>query len=174
VDQRESHRWARRPRAGTFAEDDDLVRSTLARSLYGELASMQASAEIFERERTYFGKSGLLPILEHVRDAHRAGAILMTGTDTGNPFAFPGYDVHEELRLMVEAGVSPMDALAAATANAANFLGEADEWGSLAAGQAADLLILDADPIADIMNTRRIARVIQNGRVVDRAVLPIR
>jgi imidazolonepropionase-like amidohydrolase len=151
--------------------NDPLLRETLTD---GEVASMQESAEIFERERMFFGKSGLRPILDHVRDAHRAGAVLLTGTDTGNPFAFPGFDVHEELRLLVEAGIEPMDALAAATANAAEFLGETDQWGSIAIGQAADLLVLDADPVVDIMNTRRIAKVIQHGRVVDRAGLAVR
>ena len=151
--------------------DDPLLRETLTD---GEVASMQGSARVFERERTFFGKIGLRPLMHHVRDAHRAGAILLTGTDTGNPFAFPGFDVHEELRLLVEAGIEPLDALAAATANPAEFLGEADRWGSIAVGQAADLLVLDADPTVDIMSTRRIARVIQHGRVVDRAGLAVR
>ena len=75
---------------------------------------------------------------------------------------------------MVEAGVAPMDALAAATANAAKFLKEESEWGSIRPGQAADLLVLDGDPLADIMNTRRIAYVIQRGAPIDRSKLRIR
>lgn len=151
--------------------NDPWLRETVTAE---EAGSMQHAGEIFKREQEFFGSNGLRPILDHVRDAHRAGAILLTGTDTGNPFAFPGYDVHEELRLMVDAGIAPMDALAAATSNAAKFLHESDRWGAIAVGQAADLLILEADPVANIMNTRRIARVIQKGRPVDRAALPVR
>lgn len=151
--------------------NDPFLRETVTDE---EAASMRHSAEIFEHERKFFGGVGLRPILDHVRDAQRAGAILLTGTDTGNPFAFPGYGVHEELRLMVDAGVEPMDALAAATANAASFFKEENQWGSIAVGQAADLLILEADPVADIANTRRIAHVIQGGRSIDRGRLRIR
>ncbi|MBB6096343.1 imidazolonepropionase-like amidohydrolase [Povalibacter uvarum] len=151
--------------------NDAFLRETLTDA---EAASMQNAPKIFAREQEFFGKSGLRPILDHVRDAQRAGALLVTGTDTGNAFAFPGYGTHQELRLMVEAGVAPMDALAAATVNAAKFLKEENEWGSIQPGQAADLLILDGDPLADIMNTRRIAHVIQRGTPIDRSALRIR
>lgn len=150
--------------------NDPLLRETVTDS---EVASLQAAPEIFARERDFFGERGIRPILDHVRDAHRAGTVLLTGTDTGNAFAFPGYGVHQELRLMVEAGIPPMDALAAATSNAATFFKEEAEWGSIQVGRAADLLILDADPLADIMNTRRIAYVIQGGKTIDRAALRI-
>lgn len=147
---------------------DAFLRETVTEE---EAASMKPAPQIFAREREFFGADGFRPILDHVREAHAAGAVLLTGTDTGNPFAFPGYGVHQELRLMVEAGIEPMDALAAATANPAMFFKEQDRWGSIKAGQAADLLVLDGDPIADIMNTRRIEHVIQRGVVVDRAAL---
>jgi imidazolonepropionase-like amidohydrolase len=71
-------------------------------------------------------------------------------------------------------GGAPIDALAAASANAARFFKEAEQWGSIKAGQVADLLVLDADPLADIMNTRRIAHVIQNGAIIDRKNLRVR
>ncbi len=151
--------------------DDPFLRETLTEE---EVASMTDTAHFFERDRAYFGRAGLRPILDHVREAHQAGALLLTGTDTGNPYAFPGYGVHEELRLMVEAGIPTMDALAAASVNAAKFFDEEDRWGAIAVGRAADLLILNKDPLADISNTRSIAHVIQNGRVIDRASLRIR
>lgn len=151
--------------------EDPFLRETLTDE---EVASMSESAMIFAHEREYFGKQGLAPILNHVRDAHQAGAILLTGTDAGNPFAFPGYGVHEELRLMVEAGIPPIDALAASSANAARYFNEQAQWGSIAVGQAADLLILGGDPLADIANTRRISHVIQRGRVIDRAGLRVK
>jgi imidazolonepropionase-like amidohydrolase len=149
---------------------DPFLRETLTDE---EAASMADTAPFFESEREYFGREGLQPILDHVREAHEAGALLLTGTDTGNPYAFPGYGVHEELRLMVQAGIPTMDALAAASVNAAKFFAEEDEWGALKVGQAADLLILKGDPIANIMNTRGIAHVIQSGRVIDRASLRV-
>lgn len=151
--------------------NDPFLRETLTAQ---EAESMQGAAKIFAREQAFFAPEGLRPILDHVRDAHRAGTQLLTGTDTGNLFAFPGYGVHQELRLMVKAGVPPMDALAAATANPAKFFEQEQQWGSIKAGQAADLLVLDGDPLADIMNTRRIVHVIQRGAVVERAQLAIR
>ncbi|HMN47236.1 MAG TPA: amidohydrolase family protein [Povalibacter sp.] len=150
--------------------DDPFLRETVTDA---EVASTQGTQRFFEREREYFGRSGLPPILDHVRAAQQAGAILLTGTDTGNPYAFPGYGVHEELRLMVAGGVSAMDALAASSANAARFFKEERQWGSIAPGQEADLLVLDGDPLADIANTRRIVQVIQRGQPVDRSRLKI-
>ena len=151
--------------------NDPFLRETLTDA---QAASMQDVAKMLAREQAYFGTAKLGQISGHVRDAQRAGAVLLTGTDTGNPFAFPGYGLHQELRLMVEAGVAPMDALAAASANAARFFKQEEQWGSIKAGQAADFLVLDADPLADIMNTRRIAYVIQNGAVIDRKSLRVR
>lgn len=150
--------------------EDPFLRETVSAA---EVASMQGTDRFFVSEREFFGQRGLRPILDHVRAAHQAGAILLTGTDTGNPYAFPGYGVHEELRLMVDAGVPPMDALAASSANAARFLKEEGQWGAIAPGHAADLLILDGDPLADIANTRRITHVIQNGSPVDRSRLRV-
>lgn len=150
--------------------DDPFLRETLSDQ---EAESLRSVAPFFENERRYFGTAGLQTVLDHVRDAQREGAILLSGTDTGNPLVFPGYGVHQELAHMVRAGVSPMQALASTSANAARFFGQQGEWGSIAPGQSADLLILEADPLADITNTRRIAQVIQRGMLVDRASLPV-
>jgi imidazolonepropionase-like amidohydrolase len=98
---------------------------------------------------------------------HKAGVRLLAGTDTPNPFVVPGFSLHDELALLVEAGLSPAAALAAATREAARFL-EASDWGTIAAGKAADLVLLDANPLDDIHNTRRIAKVILRGRAIDR------
>ena len=150
--------------------DEPFLRETVSAA---EVTSMQGTDKFFVREREFFGQRGMQPILAHVREAQQAGALLLTGTDTGNPYAFPGYDVHEELRLMVQAGVPPMDALAASSANAARFFKEEKQWGSIASGHHADLLILEGDPLDDIANTRRIAHVIQNGAPVDRSQLRV-
>lgn len=95
---------------------------------------------------------------------HRAGVRLLVGTDTPQPFVVPGAAVHEELAGLVEAGLSPREALAVATREAARFVGQDSLWGSIAVGKRADLLLLQADPLADIGATRRIAGLVTQGR----------
>ena len=103
--------------------------------------------------------------------AHRAGVPIMLGTDAGDSFVIPGASVHDELGELVKAGLSPAEALRAATLSGATFLGRTSEFGSVEAGRAADLVLLDANPLADIANTRRIRTVIRGGRVFERAAL---
>jgi len=103
----------------------------------------------------------------------KAGAKIALGSDTGiqdHPF---GITDHRELELLVEAGMTPMQVLIAATSTSAAYLKLADE-GALAAGKRANFMVLDANPLDDITNTRRIAAVYVNGREVDRRALPIR
>ncbi|MGQ0838708.1 amidohydrolase family protein [Actinokineospora sp.] len=95
---------------------------------------------------------------------HRAGVGVVAGTDANNPFCFPGFGLHDELALLVEAGLSPMAALLAATRDAARCLGLEHRHGTVAPGKAADLVVLDADPLADIANTTRIHGVVARGR----------
>jgi imidazolonepropionase-like amidohydrolase len=96
---------------------------------------------------------------------------LLAGTDCGNPYTVPGFDLHEELRLLVSAGLSPLEALTTATAAPARFLGLSDDVGTIGPGRRADLVLLEADPLAQIENTRRIASVIMGGAVIDRPEL---
>jgi imidazolonepropionase-like amidohydrolase len=109
--------------------------------------------------------------LANLRRALDAGVTVVAGTDTGNPLVFPGFGMHHELELMVEAGMSPMDALVAATRLPAQMLGQEQAFGTLTPGRRADLLVLGANPLLDISNTRTLEVVIQNGRVLDRASL---
>lgn len=105
-------------------------------------------------------------------EMHRAGVALMAGTDIGAPLLVPGFSLHDELALLVrDAGMSPLQALQAATLTPARVLGLADETGTVQAGRRADLVLLDADPLADIQNTRRIHAVVAGGRLLDRAAL---
>jgi imidazolonepropionase-like amidohydrolase len=107
-----------------------------------------------------------------VGDLHRAGVRLLAGTDMGgNVLNYPGWSLHDELELFVEAGLSPMEALRTATSNPAEFLGLTDSLGTIATGKLADLVLLEADPTADIRNTRRIAAVMTRGRLLDRSAL---
>jgi imidazolonepropionase-like amidohydrolase len=106
-----------------------------------------------------------------VATMQRAGVSLMIGTDMANDWLVPGFSVHDELAAFVESGVSPAEALRAATLTPARYLRATDSLGSVAAGRVADLVLLDADPLADIRNTRRIRAVFTRGRYLDRAAL---
>ena len=102
---------------------------------------------------------------------HRAGVPILAGTDALNPYCFAGFSLHDELVLLVESGLSPADALRAATIHAASFLGRTSELGTVEKGKRADLVLLDADPLTDIRNTSRIHAVILDGKLLDRTRL---
>jgi hypothetical protein len=106
---------------------------------------------------------------ERTRDLRDAGVKLLAGTDMPQAFVYPGFSLHEELELLVRSGLTPLEALRSATYNPAEFLGALDSLGTVNQGKIADLVLLDADPLADIRNTRRISLVIANGRVFDTA-----
>jgi imidazolonepropionase-like amidohydrolase len=97
-----------------------------------------------------------------LREFRGAGGIIATGTDAINQMLVPGASEHTELALLVAAGLTPGDALLAATRNGAALLG-ADSIGILLPGKAADLVVLTADPLTDIANTRRIEQVMVRG-----------
>jgi imidazolonepropionase-like amidohydrolase len=94
----------------------------------------------------------------------RANVQILAGTDILNPYVFPGFSLHDELALLVEAGLTPMQALRAATLNPAKYLGMSDSVGTIEKGKLADLILLDANPLDDIRNTQRIYAVVANGR----------
>jgi imidazolonepropionase-like amidohydrolase len=102
---------------------------------------------------------------------YRAGVPILAGTDAMNPQCFPGFGIHDELALLADAGLSPLAALQAATRNAAQFMGQLDRRGTIEVGKIADLVLLDADPLADIHNTRSIRAVVLNGKLYPRAAL---
>ncbi|MGW9556308.1 amidohydrolase family protein [Nocardiopsis sp. NPDC055551] len=93
-----------------------------------------------------------------------AGVRMIAGTDVHTPGVLPGYSLHEELELYVDSGLSPLHALRTATIEPARFLGRESWSGSVEQGKVADLLVLDADPLADIRNTTRIHAVVARGR----------
>jgi imidazolonepropionase-like amidohydrolase len=101
-----------------------------------------------------------------VRRARDAGAAIMAGTDTGDPGTIPGVTLHDELDLLVRAGLTPMEALRSATYEPARFLGREKVQGTLKPGMLADVVLLDGNPLEDIRNTRRVAAVWVRGRSV--------
>jgi imidazolonepropionase-like amidohydrolase len=98
------------------------------------------------------------------REMRAAGVGVLAGSDSANPYTYPGFSLHGELKRLVGAGFSTADALAAATTQPAKFLGTQSTMGSIDPGNVADIVLLDADPLADIRNTRTIHAVIANGR----------
>jgi imidazolonepropionase-like amidohydrolase len=110
--------------------------------------------------RSYFS-------FDRTRELKEAGVKLLAGTDMPQAFVYPGFSLHQELELLVQSGLTPLEALRTATYNPAEFLGALDSLGTVTQGKLADLLLLDADPLTDIRNTRRISVVIANGRVFD-------
>lgn len=106
-----------------------------------------------------------------IGEMSRAGVGILAGTDTGAFFAVPGFSLHDELEELVKAGLSPVAALRAATLGPAIFLHKEKELGTVTRGKTADLLLLDADPLEDINNTRKINAVVLNGRLLDRKTL---
>ena len=103
--------------------------------------------------------------------AHDAEVKIMAGTDANDTMVFPGFSLHDELRHLVAAGLTPMETLQAATSVPAEYLGRTADFGGVSEGKIADLLLLSADPTADIANTTRIEAVIFGGQLRDRAAL---
>ena len=112
--------------------------------------------------RSYFS-------FDRTRDLRDAGVKLLAGTDMPQAFIYPGFSLHDELALMVRSGLTPLEALRAATYNPADYFTALDSLGTVSTGKLADLVLLDANPLVDIRNTRRISAVIANGRLFDSA-----
>jgi imidazolonepropionase-like amidohydrolase len=111
-------------------------------------------------------RAGLEMGKKNLKTLSDAGVKIAFGTDSGIPTRFPGYLEHRELQLMVEAGLTPMKAIVAATGTNAEILGGAKQFGTLQSGRRADFLVLDANPLDDIHNTERLSAVWQSGKIV--------
>jgi imidazolonepropionase-like amidohydrolase len=126
-------------------------------NIYLKGRTPQESAE----RRDLFGRR-----LRLAGELAKAGVPLMTGTDLGTAYLLPGFSLHDELRLLVLAGLTPAQALRAATLEPARNLGRRDQ-GTVERGNVADLVLLDADPLRDIGNTTRIDSVFVRGHLID-------
>ena len=140
-------------------------------ALLGEIPAARrqywrATAAAASLDRTAGAARRLGCLKPFVARLQRAGEHVVAGSDTSNPYVVPGASLHRELELLVEAGLSPREALAAATRTAAAFLGQARTLGTLEVGKIADLVVLAADPVASIAAIRQIEVVIRDGRVV--------
>lgn len=149
--------------------DDPRVRFTpnlIKGAWAGALGWIAPIAENASDQRRLYEKTQQV-----VRDMHRAGVPILAGTDTSNPYCLAGFSLHDELALLVEAGLSPLAALQSATIVPARFLEAEADQGTITTGRRADLVLLDANPLDDIRNTTRIQAVILNGQIYDRAAL---
>ena len=132
-------------------------------------------ANLLDSDTTRELQSILRPIppleLENVRLANKAGVVLLAATDVDIPMGVPGLSLHEELVRLVEAGLTQLEALQAATLNPARVLGLADSLGRIEPGKLADLVLLDANPLENIRNTQKIGAVVADGQLYRRADL---
>jgi imidazolonepropionase-like amidohydrolase len=109
--------------------------------------------------------------LEMVGSMKRNGVRLLAGTDVPAPNVVPGFSLHDELALLVQAGLSPMQALQTATRNPAEALGVLSSRGTVEPGKIADLVLLETNPLEEIANTSRIAAVILRGQFIPKTSL---
>jgi hypothetical protein len=146
----------------------DKYVSQFAKKLGAEVAEkhrQELTPAFYENwEQQFKASIGLVALMQ------KAGVRVLAGTDVAAAGTYPGFDLHEELALLVEAGLTPMEALQCATRNAAGFL-RLTELGTIQAGKIADLVLLDANPLEDIRNTRRIRAVVISGKLLRRPAL---
>ena len=109
--------------------------------------------------------------MDMVAQMQKVGVKILAGTDAPAPYVFPGSSLHDELQLLVEAGLTPLEALQSATKSPAEFLHTAKDSGTIEKGKLVDLVLLDANPLDDIRNTRKIHAVILRGKLLDRTAL---
>lgn len=132
-----------------------------------ERAAQADAAAIAARHAHFERMAAVLPLLE------KAGVTVIAGTDAGflNSFNYPGIGLHDELSLFVGKGLTPAQALSAATRAGPAWFGQLDRYGAVEPGKAADLVLLDGNPLKDIAATRAIRAVVMNGKLYDRAAL---
>lgn len=125
--------------------------------------SRYRTTEYIESQKRYFQKE-----LDLVGEMNRLRVPILAGTDCPAAYVVAGFSLHDELALLVKAGLTPMQALQTATRNPAEYLGELNSQGTIEIGKTANLVVLDADPLKDISNTARINAVIQKGFYLSR------
>jgi imidazolonepropionase-like amidohydrolase len=159
--------------AEAFVLHDDWYRdrpeNRLLAQLWGQSYDQARSGfPAFTGADLELARQGFSRMQAFVRRFEEAGGLVLTGTDM---LPWPAAGLHEELRLLVDAGLSPLAALQAATRNAAQALGWEGLTGTIEIGREADLVLLDGNPLEDITNTRQIRAVVRAGRVLSRATL---
>jgi imidazolonepropionase-like amidohydrolase len=149
-------------------DDPDVPRTVDAGPV--EAARQAArSSHVTQAERQDFERA-----MRNTRKLAAGGVLIGVGSDGGSALDFPGLTTHREIELLVEAGLSPMDAIVAATRNGGVALRKGDELGTVEPGRLADLMLVSANPLEDVRNLRKIDRLMLNGEWVDRAALKLK
>lgn len=156
-----------------FAGDDTVRRGPASRyapplQLF-KWDSLNSAQRALANRKASIGQ--LRQFMTWVSALSRAGVPLLAGTDASNAYTVPGFSVHDEMELLVQAGMSPLAGLQAATSSAASFIAAGTRGGLIRVGAPADLVILRENPLADIRRTRGIVAVIARGKVLDSAML---
>jgi imidazolonepropionase-like amidohydrolase len=131
-----------------------------------EQLQLRTSPEVLD-----LAKKQSAPERELVNTMRRAGIQFMAGSDGPGPYVLPGFSLHTELEWLVKSGFTPIQALQSATFNPALFLAKLDKFGVVETAHAADLVLLEANPMEDIRNTRKIAAVVMAGKYYSRQEL---
>jgi imidazolonepropionase-like amidohydrolase len=159
------------PGPETDSPDDPLLRF-VPRTISEKWRKVRVAQDKLVTPADFALREKLLAQSMHVvAQMQSSGVRILAGTDSAAPYDIPGFALHQELELLVQAGLSPLQALQAATRNPAEFLGKSKTQGTIETGKTADLLLLDGDPLEDIRNTRKIRALVLRGRLIDRAAL---
>jgi len=163
-------------RVGAFLDDKDFTNDPRLKYVRRDLRDSWKNQDDFRlknrtAESSELGKRLLQKRLEIILAMHRAGVKMLAATDALVMYVFPGFSLHDELGLFVQAGLTPMEALQTATRNPAIYLGLSDMVGTVEIGKKADLVLLEANPLENISNTKRINAVVVNGKLIPRVTL---
>lgn len=162
--------WTRNSSTLDRADANDPGLRFVPETLRKDWTPANADKLVSSEGRAYYQRK-LRNDLKVVGLMQKAGVPLLAGSDALDPFVFPGDSLHTELELLVSAGLTPAQALQTATSNAARFLDRERTAGEVKSGRVADLVLLEADPLKDIRNTRKISAVFAKGKYFSRADL---
>jgi imidazolonepropionase-like amidohydrolase len=163
-------------RAGAFMNDSNFTNDPRLKYVRRDIRDFWKNQDDFRLQNRTAESSARYKMLfqkklELILAMHRAGVKMLAATDALVWYVFPGFSLHDELELFVQAGLSPMEALQTATRNPAIYLGLIDTVGTVEQGKKADLVLLEANPLENISNTKRIAAVIVGGRLIPKVSL---
>jgi hypothetical protein len=156
----------------TDSFEQDYRRKYFLNSVVKEWPSETAVLTQAQKEGliTKFSLDKMFPKVRMMNDIN---VPLLAGTDAGSAYVLPGFGLHDELMLLVKAGLTPLDALRTATVNPAKFFDQESIFGSIEVGKRADLVLLDSNPLNNIENTKQVRAVILNGKYLSREDLDL-
>jgi hypothetical protein len=161
-------------RMEAFADDPDFRNDPRNQYIPGMLlqAWKRDADRVIAIDSSEFGREGYMKFyqegLDITGEAFHAGVRVLVGTDGGDSFVYPGFGVHDELKELVKAGLTPEETLRAATLHAAEFLNLSNRYGTIESGKVADFILLEENPLIDIEHTQGIKAVIFRGEYLNR------